>query len=83
MDLVAIRSDVTGVLGIQCCSGDVTAHLKKYLEGWTDERTGKVWGPNEFLPIWKAAGNKILIHSWTKRGERGKRKVWTLREVIL
>lgn len=82
MDLVAIRADVNGVLGIQCCGEDVTKHVTKYLEGYTDGK-GKVWGPNEFLPIWKAAGNKLVIHSWVKRGQRGKRKLWTLREVVL
>lgn len=82
MDLVAIRSDVNGVLGIQCCSGDAPKHLAKYLEGYTDAK-GVFHGPNEFLPIWKAAGNKILIHDWVKRGERGKRKTWILREVAL
>lgn len=82
MDLVAIKSTVNGVLGIQCCGEDVTSHVKKYFEGWTDQK-GVFHGPNEFLPIWKAAGNKILIHSWVKRGGRGERKVWTLREIAL
>lgn len=82
MDLVAIRADVTGVLGIQCCGEDVSAHVTKIMTGYTDGK-GKVWGPNEYLPVWKAAGNKLLIHSWVKRGERGKRKVWVLREVVL
>jgi hypothetical protein len=82
MDLVAIRADVNGVLGVQCCGEDVAAHITKIMSGYTDPK-GKVWGPNEYLPIWKAAGNKLLIHGWSKRGERGKRKVWTLREVQL
>jgi hypothetical protein len=29
---------------------------------------------------WKQAGGAILLHGWAKRGPRGKRKVWTLRE---
>lgn len=82
MDLVAIKATVQGVLGIQCCGEDVAVHVTKYMEGYTD-RKGVFHGPNEFLPIWKAAGNKILIHSWVKRGERGKRKLWTLREIEL
>jgi len=32
---------------------------------------------------WKDADGMILLHSWAKRGPRGKRKVWTLREEIL
>lgn len=82
MDLVAIKATVIGVLGVQCCSEDVSVHIRKYMEGYIDKK-GIFHGPNEFLPIWKAAGNKLLIHSWVKRGERGKRKVWTLRQIEL
>ena len=32
---------------------------------------------------WKDAGGMILLHSWAKKGPRGKRKTWTLREKIL
>lgn len=81
-DLLAIKASVSGVLAIQCCGEDVAAHVTKILEGYTDPK-GRVWGPNEYLPIWKAAGNKLIIHGWSKRGERGKRKLWTLREVVL
>ena len=30
---------------------------------------------------WKACGHKVCIHGWAKQGARGKRKLWTLREV--
>jgi hypothetical protein len=32
--------------------------------------------------IWLAAGNRIVLHGWAKRGPKGKRKVWTLKEEI-
>ena len=32
---------------------------------------------------WKKAGGMILLHSWAKRGPRGKKKRWTLREEVL
>ena len=32
---------------------------------------------------WKDAGGIVLLHGWGKRGPRGKRKVWTLREEML
>lgn len=31
--------------------------------------------------IWLAAGNRILVHGWAKRGPRGGRKVWAVTEV--
>lgn len=32
---------------------------------------------------WKDAGGIVLLHGWAKRGPRGERKVWTLREEVL
>lgn len=32
---------------------------------------------------WKEAGGIVRLHGWAKRGARGERKVWTLREEIL
>jgi len=32
---------------------------------------------------WKDAGGVILLHSWSKKGPRGKRKTWTLREEVI
>lgn len=32
---------------------------------------------------WKEAGGIIILHSWAKKGPRGKRKKWTLREEVL
>jgi hypothetical protein len=68
IDLVAIRADTRGVLGIQACaSGDLADHRAKALA-------------NTHLSIWKANGNRFCIWSWGKRGERGKRKLWTCTE---
>ena len=33
--------------------------------------------------VWKQAGGRILVHGWAKRGARGERKIWTLKEIIL
>lgn len=32
---------------------------------------------------WRNAGGVVLLHAWGKKGARGKRKRWTLREEIL
>jgi hypothetical protein len=52
---------------VQCCS---TGHAK---------HKTKILGIPE-AQIWKDSGGVILLHSWTKKGPRGKRKTWTLRE---
>jgi len=71
MDLVAIKSSVNGVLGVQCCADSgISVHVDKALQ-------------NEYLGVWKAAGNGFRVWGWGKKGGRGERKVWTLREVVL
>lgn len=69
IDIVAISPTESGVLAIQTTSGsNVSARLNKILE-------------NEYSQAWLKAGNRIVIHGWAKRGPRGKRKVWTVREL--
>lgn len=71
IDLVAIKSDVKGVLGVQCCADSgISSHLHKALE-------------NAYLSTWQASGNRFAIWGWGKKGAKGKRKLWTLREVNL
>lgn len=79
-DLVGIRSDVSGVTGIQACGEDVSDHVKKVINGFTDP-AGRSIPPNPYIRIWLQAGNRAFIWAWRKRGERGKRKEWQLREV--
>lgn len=78
-DLCAIRHDSNGVWGINACidDGSVQSHVRKYLDGY-DGKKGRV-GPNPHLPVWLAAGNRFSVFGWGKRGDRGKRKLWTLR----
>ena len=79
-DLVALRGDIQGVTGVQACGEDCAGHIEKVLRGWTDS-SGKKWSPNPYLRMWLQSGNRAFIWAWRKRGERGKRKTWELREV--
>ena len=81
-DLIAIKDGHRGVTGIQCCGEDCSSHIKKLIEGYVDIHKGKLYGPNNCLPIWLKAGNTFFIWSWTKRCSdgRGSRKTWQLRE---
>lgn len=67
IDLLAIG--MNGIFAIQTTSGsNVAARIKKITE----------------LPAareWLESGQRIFVHGWAKRGPRGKRKVWTCREV--
>lgn len=79
MDVIGIRDDIHGVTGIQACGSDYQEHIRKILEGYTDAK-GHVIGPNSHIRGWLKAGNRLFIWSWTKRGGRSERKLWTLRE---
>ena len=65
IDIIAITPD--GVLGIQATTG---AHHA--------DRAAKASAQEHYGAWVKVA--KFAIWTWSKRGERGKRKLWTLRE---
>lgn len=65
IDAVAVREDIRGVLGVQACaSSGRSAHRKKALA-------------NPYIRGWLLSGNAFEIWSWSKRGEAGKRKLWS------
>lgn len=65
IDVVAVRSDRPGVLGVQCTSAsNAAARLTKAKE-------------TPALRVWLESGNGFEVHSHGKRGDRGKRKLWT------
>jgi hypothetical protein len=74
-DLLACRppqtNDDYGLIAlVQCCSTDFAKHKEKIL------------GIPEFA-TWKQSGGKVILHSWVKKGPRGKRKTYQLREEFL
>ena len=84
IDLVAIKADQPGVLAIQACAdngGGVSDHIKKLTSVLSDEKPERGESRVRNVKEWLAAGNKLDVMGWGKRGERGKRKVWTLRRV--
>lgn len=67
------------------CQADVQGHIRKYLAGGTNEKTGKVFGPNEHL-VHLMTWFDLFIYSFVKRTMRnaeGKlldRKVYVCRK---
>lgn len=47
--------------------------------GWFAQHRAKILALPEFQK-WKEAGGIVLLHGWGKKGPRGKRKTWQLRE---
>lgn len=64
IDVVAVGGGKTGCLGVQACAG--ASHAA---------RRDKI-AASEKAQAWIAAGNRLWVMSWAKRGPRGKRKVW-------
>ena len=60
-----------GVLGVQSTSDANVAARRTKLLALPE------------LRLWVECGNRLAIHGWSKKGARGKRKLWTLREVEL
>jgi hypothetical protein len=59
------------IVGIQCTSA--TNHAA---------RVTKLLG-SDTLDLWLKAGGRAEVWSWSKRGERGARKLWALRREAL
>lgn len=67
-DIIAFHPEQNETLAIQACvgSGDVSKHLKKFADI-----------PAVLYWILQSS-RRLEIWSWAKRGERGKRKTWTV-----
>lgn len=67
-DFVALHPDIPGMLGVQTTSrGNMNARIKKLQA-------------NPILALWCRAGLDAVVHGWSKKGLKGKRKLWTLDE---
>lgn len=66
-DILAYKAGEPGVLAVQACvgKGDVAKHVTKLK-------------PLATVKEWLKSSNRFEIWSWAKRGERGKRKLWSL-----
>jgi len=62
-----VAGDPSGILGIQACAG--ASHAARRDKILAEPRARQ----------WVVAGGRLELWSWSKRGERGKRKLWTLR----
>ena len=72
IDLIGCKPSQVGAVGIQTTSGsNFSSHIHKILDNDEVLQNARTW---------VKAGNRILLHGWSKKGPRGKRKLWTCRE---
>ena len=68
IDVVFIGGESIGVGGIQATTtGNLPSRIKKAMAC-------------PALRVWLQAGNRFSCWGWAKRGKKGERKVWTLKE---
>lgn len=68
IDVVALLGGE--IVGIQTCAGASHAARKAKIEATPE------------MGAWAAHGGGIELWSWAKRGDRGNRKLWTLRREV-
>lgn len=93
MDLIAIRDDRSGVMGVQVCGEDIAPHIHKIMEGYTVEKIKKnketmqsevhvyTIPPNPYIKTWLTAGNTFFIWGWRLRKNEGKKASYQLRQI--
>jgi len=69
IDLIAVRGESSGVLGVQSTS-----------RGDTQKRVRKCEA-EPMIRVWLKAGNKLEVHGWGIMGKKGKRKKYEIKVV--
>jgi hypothetical protein len=80
---VKIRQDLFGFCDILAFQGDFIMAVQTTSGPNFAARKEKILA-NPIAKLWASGGMRmIVIHGWAKRGERGKRKIWTCRDEIV
>jgi hypothetical protein len=69
-DIIAFRIGMPVMLVQTTTGSNVAARRKKILA-------------NPIARRWVEAGHEVVLHGWALRGERGKRKLWTVDEWLI
>lgn len=75
IDIVSLNLETKETWGVQCTStSSMSARVKKICNECA-----------EYAKSWLKAGNRIEVIGWSKKGAKGKRKLWTpsRREITL
>jgi hypothetical protein len=80
-DILAFQNGITRVWAINATTNsNLSAHIKKYDGPW-EEAIQEHQKVKENIEAWVNTGHVFEIWCWAKRGDRGKRKLWTLKRV--
>lgn len=74
-----VRQDLFGFIDLLAVRGGLTLAVQTTTGSNVAERVRKILGL-EAAEIWlQSASRSIVVHGWSKRGGRGKRKTWSCR----
>ena len=72
-----VRQDLFGFIDAVCIHSWQPIVGLQVVNTHLPEHIAKI-NTNPAAVVWKAAGGQIIVHSWMKRGPRGKPKTWQL-----
>lgn len=76
-----IRQDLFGFIDIVAIKVNETLAVQTTSTSNLSSRLSKI-AQNKSAIVWLGSTTrKIILHGWSKKGPRGKRKVWTCREI--
>lgn len=78
---VGIRQDLFGFIDLIAIKPGEILAVQTTTKSHMNERVKKILSIKEHL-VWLSSGGKIVVHGWSQKGPRGKRKVWTLDEHV-
>ena len=73
------RKDLFGFIDVLAIKGETTVAIQSTTGNHHAERVAKILAHPNF-PACIAAGWVVEVHSWTKAGGKGKRKLWECRK---
>jgi hypothetical protein len=79
---VKVRNDLFGLFDLLAIRGNETVGIQTTTASHINVRVDKI-KPNPNLDLWCVGNRRAVVEGWSKRGARGKRKLWECREVWL
>lgn len=84
-----VRQDLFGIVDLIFLTGELIVGVQCTVTGSLSARKDKIFelhqlqANNDAIHKWLSVnGASIELHGWAKRGERGKRKLWTLKRKV-
>ena len=78
-----VRQDLFGFIDILAISGDITLAVQTTSSTNVAARVAKILANPKAKAWCDTLNRQLVVHGWSKKGPRGKRKLWECREVTV